>query len=101
MGTVFASSAGSSHVFCPSCVGRVEALVSHDDTGVGFSDFVPHDAVTVVRCVDCRLVLRVEVDLPTTISVPTGGERRSDGGAIHAPAVNHAPGELCSHLRVV
>lgn len=101
MGTVFVSEAGRSNVFCPSCVGRVEAAVSHDDTGVGFSDTVPCDAVTVVRCLDCHLVLSVEVDPLAMDLVPTVAERFPTGEVSHGFAVNHAPGEVCSHIRVM
>ncbi len=100
MGTVFASDAGPSHVFCPSCVGRVEAAVSHDDTGLGFSGIVPRDVVTVVRCLNCHLVLRVEVDPRTMVSVPTGVERFPAGEVIDGLASNRSPAEVCSHLGV-
>ena len=101
MGTVFASDAGPSHVFCPSCVGRVEAAVSHDHTGLGFSAVVPRDVVTVVRCLGCRLVLRVEVDPRTMVPVPTGVERLPTGEVIHGLASSRETGDVCSHLRAV
>ncbi len=94
METAFPSDTGPSHVFCPSCVGRVEASVSQDDTGIGFSDIGSRDAVTVVRCPDCQLVLSVEVDPRTRNSVPTSGDHHPDGGVIHGVGANHVPGDV-------